>query len=55
MADLNTACVHDVSDDDCYKCLKKGIIFRCPYKCEDFKGVWENEERDVRHKMPKVQ
>ena len=33
---LNHICMHDVSDEDCYKCAKHGIVFRCPDNCSDF-------------------
>ena len=33
---LNYLCTHDVSDEDCYKCEKHGLVLRCPEKCLDF-------------------
>ena len=33
---LNDECKYDVSDDDCYKCMKHGIIFSCPVGCKEF-------------------
>ena len=36
MSGLNHWCLNDVSDEDCYKCMKHGIIFRCPNPCPDF-------------------
>lgn len=36
---LNYLCGHDVSDEDCNKCMKKGILFRCPANCEFFDDV----------------
>ena len=44
MADLNYLCKYDVSDDDCQKCLKRGIISHCPEICPDFEDI--NERRD---------
>lgn len=41
---LNQYCVHNVSDDDCNKCMKYGIIFVCPTACEYY------EE----YRMPKI-
>lgn len=45
MSTLNYLCKNDVSDEDCYKCTKHGIVFRCPTGCPDFD--------DVRKEMPK--
>lgn len=39
MNTLNYLCKHDVSDDDCYKCTKHGIVYRCPVGCPDFDDV----------------
>lgn len=36
---LNYLCENDVSDEDCYKCYKRGIIFGCPPNCPDFKDA----------------
>ena len=36
MSTLNYLCENDISDDDCYKCSKRGIVFRCPNNCPDF-------------------
>ena len=36
MSTLNYLCLNDVSDDDCYKCMKHGIVLRCPAACPDF-------------------
>lgn len=36
---LNYLCENDMSDDDCYKCVKHGIVFRCPDGCHDFEDV----------------
>ena len=36
MSTLNYLCENDCSDDDCYRCLKRGIIFGCPKDCPDF-------------------
>lgn len=41
MSGLNYLCLNDVSDDDCYKCMKHGIIFRCPNPCPDFDDARE--------------
>ena len=44
---LNDTCIHDVSDEDCYKCFKMGITFNCPAGCEYYesnnKDIAENE------------
>lgn len=39
MSGLNYLCDYDVSDEDCYKCFKHGIIFRCPENCPDFEDA----------------
>lgn len=39
MTTLNYLCRNDVSDDDCNKCIKHGIVFRCPAGCPDFDDV----------------
>lgn len=36
MSTLNYLCRNDVSDEDCYKCIKQGILQRCPAKCPYF-------------------
>ena len=36
---LNNECKHNISDDECYKCLKYGIILRCLARCKDFDNV----------------
>ena len=42
MTRLNYLCKHDVSDEDCYKCMKRGIIFGCPDNCPDFEDMRAN-------------
>lgn len=42
MATLNYLCRHDVSDEDCYKCMVNGIVFGCPEDCPDFSDVRDN-------------
>lgn len=45
MSNYNYLCKHDVSDEDCYKCMKRGIMVGgCPAGCPDFE--------DVRDDMP---
>ena len=48
---LNYLCENDVSDEDCYKCSKHGIVFRCPDGCPDFNDIRKKmtlEEREER-------
>lgn len=56
MNGLNYLCNNDVSDEDCYKCMKYGIIFRCPDNCEHFddrrKGMTK-EQLEERAKLMK--
>lgn len=44
---LNAACYNDVSDDDCHKCLKYGIIARCEINCPYFtmNGRYDEEDK----------
>lgn len=42
MSTLNYLCENDVSDEDCNKCIKHGIVFKCPSGCPDFIGVRAN-------------
>ena len=39
MGTLNYLCRHDISDDDCYKCIKHGIKYSCDNTCPDFDDV----------------
>lgn len=39
MGVLNINCRHDCSDEDCYKCCKRGIVLRCPSDCEYFEDA----------------
>lgn len=39
MSTLNYLCKNDISEDDCYKCIKHGITFKCPSNCPDFADV----------------
>ena len=39
MSTLNYLCEHDVSDDDCFKCVKYGVILSCPKECPYFTDV----------------
>ena len=39
MRTLNYLCEYDISDEDCFRCYKHGIKFRCPDNCHDFKDV----------------
>ena len=47
MVDLNASCIHDCSDEDCFKCYFRGIVFRCPDNCEYF----ETREGERRERM----
>ena len=33
---LNDYCKNNISDEDCYRCMKHGIILTCPMGCKDF-------------------
>lgn len=54
MSTLNYLCKHDVSDEDCYKCTKHGILFRCLDHCKDFEDVrkqMSQQELEARAKL----
>ena len=36
---LNYNCIHNVSDEDCNKCLIHGILPACPERCNDYNKV----------------
>ena len=36
MNGLDIPCKFDISDEDCRKCLKYGIIFHCPDDCPEY-------------------
>ena len=57
MTTLNYLCEHDVSDEDCYKCMKHGIVFGCPADCPDFKDVRDSmtpEMKAERERLMKI-
>lgn len=33
---LNNTCIHNVSDEDCNKCMIHGILLKCPEGCKDY-------------------
>ena len=33
---FDKSCVNNVSDEDCGKCMVRGLIFSCPQNCEDY-------------------
>lgn len=47
MQTLNYLCENDISDEDCYKCAKHGIVFGCPKDCPDFKDVRKNMSAEM--------
>lgn len=47
MSTLNYLCRNDISDDDCYKCIKHGIVFKCPKACPDFADVRADMSKEV--------
>ncbi len=46
MSTLNYLCKHDVSDEDCYKCIKHGIVFKCPPRCPDFYDIRQDMSKE---------
>lgn len=34
---LDVHCIHDVSDEDCNKCMVYGLIYCCPEDCKEFR------------------
>ena len=54
---LNNLCKHDISDEDCYKCIKHGIVFGCPTDCPDFDDVRKDMSPELlkqREEMMKI-
>ena len=47
---LDDRCIHNVSDDDCYKCMKYGIIFSCPPGCKYFEDERYKEPEEKQQK-----
>ncbi len=47
MNTLNYLCKYDVSDEDCYKCVKHGIVFKCPSGCPDFADVRADMSKEM--------
>ena len=43
---LDDRCRHNVSDDDCFKCMKHGILLTCLPGCKDFEDVLTEEQRE---------
>lgn len=54
MSTLNYLCKHDISDDDCYKCIKHGIVFKCPKACPDFEDVRKDMSKEVLEERAKL-
>ena len=36
MSRYNYGCANECGDEDCGKCMKRGIIFECPPDCADY-------------------
>lgn len=47
MSTLNYLCRNDISDDDCYKCIKHGIVFTCPKACPDFEDIRKEMSKEM--------
>ena len=57
MSTLNYLCRNDVSDEDCYKCMKYGILIGCPSNCEYFDDVRARmtpEQLEERERIMKI-
>lgn len=57
MSTLNYLCRNDVSDEDCYKCMKYGILIGCPSHCEYFDDVRSRmtpEQLEERERIMKI-
>lgn len=42
---LNDRCKNNVSDEDCYKCMKYGIVLSCPPGCKEFEDEQPEEKQ----------
>lgn len=41
---ISYGCVNDVGDEDCNKCLIRGILLNgCPYRCEYYEDIFGNK------------
>ena len=46
MASLDSTCIYDDSDEDCYKCVKHGYVWSCA-GCQDYDdGMGHKGKRD---------
>ena len=43
---LEISCMHNDSDDDCFKCGVYGYIFSCPNPCPDYKGFFPHDRQE---------
>lgn len=43
---MNEDCIYNVSDEDCNKCFKKGIVMRCDWPCEYYRRSGYVSERE---------
>lgn len=42
---LNYTCIHNVSDEDCNKCMIHGILLKCPEGCKDYNRPTKVDDR----------
>lgn len=48
MSTLNYLCKWDISDEDCYKCVKqKEILFKCPAGCPYFYDIRQDMSSEL--------
>ena len=40
MSRYNYSCANECGDEDCGKCMKRGIIMECPPDCTDYEPNW---------------
>lgn len=56
---LDARCKHDISDEECNKCMKHRIILQCPENCPDYEDWREdgdkNMSKDLEHIIKRSQ
>lgn len=50
MSRYNHSCANECGDEDCGKCMKRGIIFSCPPDCTDFEPNFPVSSRHIKPK-----
>lgn len=52
MFDVNIGCANFCGDEDCNKCMKRGILLTgCPSKCSDYISCQDEAENIIRRRL----